>query len=157
MPTKIVTDQPQGRRRTLQMVLSASMQTLIEAPYFSVPIADEDRAIVDPANPNRELRGGEIFFSTGIQIANTEAAIRTVRVELVGEGGGPITSLSPDLVIPPKEVLTLAPGLSLFKRNLANPNAAGMIVRASASGSGLQLTTTVLEREAIEHDPDSEQ
>lgn len=156
MPTKIITDQPETKRRTLQLVLSETVQTLIEAPYFSIPGTGQSGVVLDPADADRELRSGEIFFATGIQIANVSAASLTVLAELVGEGGAVVTTISPNLVVPPNEVLTLSPGLSLFKRNLASPAAAGMLVRLSASDVGLQLTTTVLEREAIDHEPDTE-
>jgi hypothetical protein len=114
--------------------------------------------VPDPDNADRELRGGEVFFATGIMIANVTTTSRAVDLEIVGEGGSPITSLAPGLIVPGNEVLTIPPGLSLFKRNLASPNADGMRlrVRCPASGTALQLTATVVEREAIEHAPDTE-
>ena len=156
MPDKIITDQPQAKRRTLQASIGTAAATLVEAPYFSVPLNDEDNATIDPANANRELRAGEIFFASGLQIANSSATARTVTVDLLAEGGA-VTSLSPGLLVPANDILTLAPGLSLFKRNLASPSALGMRLRVSASASGaLTLTATVIEREAIDHNPDTE-
>ena len=157
MPDKIVTDQPQFKRLTLQHLITASFTTVVEAPYFAVPLTDEDVATVDPADADRELRAGEIFFATGIQIANVTGTTRTVDVEIVGENGTPVTALAPGLSVPGNDVLTLAPGLSLFKRDLANPDNAGMRLRVKADETGaLQLTASAVEREAIDHAPDTE-
>jgi hypothetical protein len=157
MPDKILTDQPQAKRRTLQHLITASFSTVIEAPYFSVPLTDEDVATVDPDDANRELRAGEIFFATGIQIANVTGTTRTVDVEIMGENGTPATTLAPGLLVPGNDVLTLAPGLSIFKRDLTTPANAGMILRVKADEAGaLQLTASAVEREALEHAPDTE-
>jgi hypothetical protein len=156
MPTKIITDQPQAKRITLQVLINQTMATVAEAPYFSVPLTDEEIAIVDPDDANRELRAGEVFFATGIQIANTTPTTRTVTVNIVSETGT-VTSLAPQLLVPGHDVLTLAPGLSLFKRDLANPNAPGMRLNVQASAANaLTLTATVVEREALDHAPDTE-
>ena len=157
MPDKILTDQPQAKRKTLQHLIGTSFSTAIEAPYFSVPLTDEEVATVDPADENRELRAGEIFFATGIQIANVTSTTRTVDVEVVGENGTPATTLAPGLMVPGNDVLALAPGLSLFKRDLANPSNAGMRLRVKADEAGaLQLTASAVERESIDHAPDTE-
>lgn len=156
MPIKILTDQPQAVRKTLQVVIGSTPTVVAEPPYFSIPLTDEDVATVDPADADRELRAGELFFATGLQIANPSAELRTVTVQLVSEDGV-TTSLSPELPVPSREILTLAPGLSMFKRDLANPSANGMrlLVFADAPGA-LTLTATVVEREAIDHSPDTE-
>jgi hypothetical protein len=156
MPVKILTDQPQNVRRTIQAALTTTLTTLAEAPYFSVPLADEDVATIDPADANRELRPGEVFFATAIQIANNTDTARTVTVTLVSENGL-TTHLAPGLTVPANDVLSLAPGLSLFKTNLATPGNDGMRLRASASiDNALTLTATVIEREQIQHSPDTE-
>jgi len=156
MPTKIVTDQPQAVRKTLQVEIGASPQVVAEPPYFSIPLTDEDVATVDPADPDRELRPGELFFATGIQIANPSADTRTVTVQMISESGV-TTALAPGLKVPSGEVLTLAPGLSMFKRDLSNPNADGMqLVVFADQADALTLTATVVERESLEHSPDTE-
>lgn len=157
MPDKILTDQPQAKRRTLQATIGATFSTVVEAPYFSVPLTDEDVATVDPADADRELRAGETFFATGIQISNVTSSTRTVDVEILGENGTPATSLAPGLSVPGNDTLILPPGLSLFKRDMANPSQAGMLLRVKADEAGaLTLTMTVVEREAIDHAPDTE-
>ena len=161
MPDKIITDQPQNKRKTLQSLIGTTFGTVAEAPYFSVPLTDEDVATVDPDDIDRELRGGELFFATGIQIANVSANTRTVTVEIVGEGNTETslteTSLAPGLLVPGNDVLTLAPGLSLFKRDLDNPTNVAMRLRVQADEAGaLTLTASVVEREAIDHAPDTE-
>lgn len=156
MPAKIITDQPQAVRKTLQAELSSSPTALAEPPYFSIPLTDEDVAIIDPADADRELRAGEVFFATGLQIANASDETRTVTVRLVSESGV-TTSLAPGLIVPAGEVLTLLPGLSMFKRDLAYPGADGMTLVAFSDQAGaLTFTATVVEREALEHAPDTE-
>lgn len=156
MPTKIMTDQPQAVRRTLQVEIGSAPAVVAQPPYFSVPLTDEDVATIDPADGDRELRPGELFFATGLQIANLSAELRTVTVQLVSEDGV-TTSMAPELPVPSREILTLAPGLSMFKRDLASPEADGMTLVVFADEPGaLTLTATVVEREAIEHSPDTE-
>ena len=156
MPVKIITDQPQAVRKTLQAELGTAPEVLAEPPYFSVPLTDEDVAIIDPADADRELRAGEVFFATGLQIANDSPDTRTVTVRLVSEDGV-TTSLAPGLIVPAGEVLTLLPGLSMFKRDLGNPGADGMTLVAYADAAeALTFTATVVEREALEHAPDTE-
>ena len=156
MPDKIITDQPQAKRKTLQALIGSTFALVVEAPYFSVPLAAEDTATIDPADADRELRAGEVFFATGIQIANVTGTPRAVTVEIVSESGT-ATSLAPGLMVPGNEVLTLAPGLSLFKRHLGDPGADGMLLRVQADEAGaLTLTATVVEREALDHAPDTE-
>lgn len=153
---KIITDQPQFKRKTLQASIGTSVEIVTEAPYFSVPLTDEEVAIVDPADPDRELRAGEVFFATQIYIANNTENTREVFVDIFGENGL-TTILSPGLIVPPKDVLTLSPGLSLFKRDLDNPNNSGDRLRVNADEAGaLTLTASVIEREAIDHAPDTE-
>lgn len=154
--TKILTDQPVARRRTVQAVLTDAFVTMAQPPIFSVPLTDEDIATADPADADRELRPGETFIATSIQIANITGTAATVDVEIVGEGGT-TTSIAPGLTVPANEVLTLLPGLSIFKRDLANHSDDGDILRAKASTTGaITLTATVVDREALEHAPDTE-
>lgn len=156
MPNKIITNQPQARRNIIQVAIGTILSTVAEAPYFSVQLSNEDLAVVDPNDLDRELRAGELFFATAIQIANISNVSCTVNMEIVGENGV-VTSLAPDLMVPAKEVLLLPAGLSLFKRDLTNPTNAGDQLRIQASTSGaLTLTMLVVEREAIDHAPDRE-
>ena len=156
MPDKIITDQPQAKRRLIQAVSATTFQTILEAPLFSVPLTDEDVAVIDPDDDERELRPGEVFLATGIVIANVTSTARTVEVEMVGEDGT-ATSLAPLVTVPANDVLTLPPGLSVFKFDLSDPDAAGGRLRWRASAAGaLTLTMAVVEREALDHAPDTE-
>ena len=163
MPRKILTDQPEGRRITLQSVLQDTFTNLIESHYFSIPetiqLDDEDprqAPFIDPDTEGRELRSGELFFSTPILVANRGTTTVRVSVEIVGEDGV-VTSIAPNVQLPAQEVLSLQPGLSLFKRNFTDPNAAGMILRAKATLPGVvTVTATLNEREALEHALDTE-
>jgi hypothetical protein len=156
MPTKILTDQPQTKRFTLQRLATTSFTTLVEAPYFSVPLTDEDVAVEDPDDVDRELRAGEIFIASAIQVTNKTSTGRTIEIVLEGEGGTD-TVLAPAMMVPGNDVLYLPPGISLFKRDLDDPTATAdrLRVRASAN-SALEITVSVVEREAIDHAPDTE-
>lgn len=156
MPEKIITDQPEARRKTVQRVLTDAWADILEPPYFSVPLADEDTATPDPADAARILRGGELFIATAIQIANITAVTQTLDVQLISESGAN-TKLAPSLTVPGNEILTLLPGLSLFKRDLDNPANNGDVLQAKASANAsLTLTVTVVEREALEHAPNTQ-
>lgn len=156
MPDKIITDQPQARRRTIQRVVTGAYATIAEAPYFSIPEVNLDVAVADPDDDQRELRPGEVFFATALMLANTSASAVTVDIEINGEGGV-TTMISPGLTVPANDVLALLPGLSLFKRDLDNPTATADRLRIRASTTGvLHITASVVEREALEHSPDTE-
>lgn len=156
MPTKIVTDLPQAKRKLIQHVVTNAWVTVAEPPYFSVPVEDPAVAVADPADANRELRPGELFIATALQIANTSGSAATLDMQIVGEGGV-TTTLAPTLTVPANEVLSLLPGLSLFKRDLANPTDTADILRVKSGTTGaLTLTATLVEREALDHAPDTE-
>lgn len=156
MPTKILTDQPQSKRRTVTHLCKATWQTVAEPPYFSIPILDADNAVADPADVNRELRAGELFIATGLIVANVTSTAATIEIELVPESGD-TAKIASVLTVPGNDVLTLPPGLSLFKRDLGNPASASDVLRARAgTTNALTLLFTVIEREAIDHNPDTE-
>ena len=157
MPRKILTDQPQQRPDSVTVALTTSNTTLVEAPYFSIPITGEpnDPGItVDPADSDRELRPGEVFIGSQIALANTGSVARTVTLEVVREGGAVFART---VWVPPNDTRLLPPGFRLFKRDLGNPSAAGDLMRARlTSGAGVSVIFSVIEREALEHAPDTE-
>lgn len=155
MPTKILTDQPATVRDTLGGTLTTSDAVLVEAHYYSIPLIDEDTAVVDPADNERELRAGEVFLLSDLEICNTSGLTRSVRVQIITEAGTVLHRVF-DMVIPANETLAVPPGLSLFKRDLANPTNAGAQLRARADGTGVEWVMTVAKREALADAPDTE-
>ncbi|MFN6976514.1 MAG: hypothetical protein ACK4OP_00175 [Gemmobacter sp.] len=151
-----MTDKPQFVRRPVSVLLGTALTTLCEAPYFSIPLVDEGAAIVDPDDAERELRPGEISIIAPIVISNASGTSRTVDLEIVAENGT-VTTLARNLVVPGNNGLTLPPGAMLVKTDLAAPGAAGGRLRARASiGGSVSLTTTLVERELLQHAPDTE-
>jgi len=157
MPTKILTDQPQYKRLTVsQPVATPNFATVVEPPYFSVPLENEDVATVDPDDAERELRGGEVFISTAIVLTNNSAGTRRVEVQIIPEGGSGIPFGPGRISIPPYDSFNLPPGISLFKRNLASPTADGMRLQMKSDGADTYVNFTYVQREPLEHDPDTE-
>lgn len=158
MPTKILTDQPQYKRITVrQAIATPNFADVLEPPYFSVPLENEDVAVVDPDDDDRELRGGEAFIATAIVITNGTSAARTVEVRIAPEGGGTEIPFGPGrIVVPAYDSYNLPPGISLFKRNLSAPANAGDVLQMKSNGSSMFVTFTYVQREPLEHDPDTE-
>jgi hypothetical protein len=157
MPIKIITDKPQSVRKTVQIEIETDWKTIIEPPIFSVPLIDDDIATVDPDNITRELRGGQVFFSSPIIISNTSSSTATVEVEMISEGSTITTSLAPSILVPANDSLILPPGIVLIKDDLDNPTVAGSLLRVKGSANNvLTLTTTVVEKEIGRHSPDTE-
>jgi hypothetical protein len=160
MPVKIVTDTPAQRAATATVSLNTGNAVIVEANYFSVPLEDGDAddawVTPDPSDAeDRELRPGEVFISAPMLFCNTGGTARTVIVELVREGGA-VVRLA-DLWVPGNDTRQMPAGLRLFKRNLASPNAAGDLLRARlTSGSGVNAIVTYVERQALEHAPNTE-
>lgn len=160
MPVKIVTDTPAQRANTVNAALTTGNTTLVEANYFSVPLEDSDAGdpwvVPDPDDQgNRELRPGEVFIAAQIMLFNTGTTARTAIVELVREGGA-VVGLA-ELYMPGKETRLLPAGLRLFKRNLGSPAAAGDLLRARlTSGTGVNVIVTYVERQALDHAPNTE-
>lgn len=155
MPTKILTAQPAEVYETLQGTLG-TVPTDIEAPYFSVPDSPGADGTVDPDDPDRQLLPGEIYLATAMLLANTTASTATVTLSLISEAGATAMIL-PALDIPAHDTYPLRPGYSVFKRNLANPAAAGGRFRMTCSPDGaVDFVVSVFERQAQTHAPDIE-
>ena len=156
MPNKIITDKPQSVRKNVQVVIETDWKTIAEPPIFSVPLIDDDIAIVDPDDITRELRGSQVFFSSPIIISNSSASSVSVEVEMISEGGSITTSLAPNILVPANDSLILPPGITLIKNDLDNPEVDGSILRVKgSSNNALTLTTTVIGKESGRHSPDT--
>lgn len=157
MPTKILTDRPQIVSHTHDQLLGGSYADLVEPDYFSIPLEDEDTAVLDPADTSRELRPGEVFVKTPMWVTNETASSAQVYLRLVREGGTQRVLVN-GLIVPAGDTLFVPiNGLSLFKRDLASPANAGDRLQAYASTTGaLSVAFSYSMREAVEHAPDTE-
>lgn len=159
MPAKILTSQPFIVEYTLSSTLTTTaLTTLLEAPYFSVPSdADEDGVVIDPADTDRELRSGQLFFQTPLYLTNKSSADVVASVSLVREGGAVFT-LAYEQVVEARDTLPVpTQGISLFKRNVANPAADGDRIRVQVNiANAVDVVCTYSEREALGHAPDTD-
>ena len=93
---RIFTDQPSsGKPLTLVVpashdcgFLSAAWTLLAEAPDFSVPGTGDAGATLDPTNPDRELRPGEVFIESPLTVSNTTGTARWAEVMIILQGIG---------------------------------------------------------------------
>ncbi len=93
---RIATDQPSsGRPIALAVPIAVNdgfvdtqWTTLAEAPDFTIPGTGDSGEIPDPANANRQLRGGEIFIESPLIATNTTATARWIDVMIAMEGMG---------------------------------------------------------------------
>lgn len=156
MPAKILTAQPFVVEQTLTRVMTTNaFETLIEAPYFSVPSeVDDETAVLDPADAERELRPGQVFFQTPLYLTNKSGSDVVATVQIVREGGA-VFNLAFEQVIETRDTLPVpTQGVSLFKRNLALPaNAADLLQIRINAANAVDVVCTYSEREALGHAP----
>jgi len=143
--------------------LGTAWQTLAEAPDFSVPdnsnifpsrdLGDPSRGI--PADLNRGIRAGEIFFMTPMFAHNFSTTDCYVYVQLVEEAdslGRIRTTACPGRMLVPAGDTALVPiqGRSLLKRIATNNLGDQLQVRAERAGA-LDLWVTGEEKPSAEH------
>jgi hypothetical protein len=93
---RILTDQPSSGKPLALVVpashdcgfLSAAWTLLAEAPDFSVPGTGDAGVTLDPANPDRELRPGEVFIESPLTVSNTTGTARWAEVMIALQGIG---------------------------------------------------------------------
>jgi len=93
---RITTDQPSSGKPLLVYVplainggfVGTDETELCEAPTFSVPATGDVGAVQDGANPNREVRGGEVFFETPLVASNITGTNRWVSLEMILAASG---------------------------------------------------------------------
>lgn len=158
MPVKILTDQPDVVSRLETRVLGTTYETLVEPPYFSrTGVAVEEVAVLDPADANRELLGGEVFFQTPLLVTNVGSVDTLVFVQIVRENGTTVVLASGQRIEGNDTLQIPIQGQMLFKRNLANPGAAGDRLQARASaGAVLHIALSYAEKEALLHAPNTD-
>lgn len=135
---RINTDQPSSGKPLLLYIpsssnsgfVSTSWSTLAEAPDFSIPSSGDDGAILDPADNDRELRPGEVFFETPLQCINGTLTDRWVELQMVLQGvSGQAIPVSPRVTVPSGESVFLSvQGLRLLKTDFPAATSAGSFV-----------------------------
>lgn len=163
---RINTDQPSSGKPLLLYIPSSSNSgfvntswtTIAEAPDFSIPVSGDDGTTVDPADSGRELRPGEVFFETPLQVINTTATICWVELQMLLQGtSGQAIPVTPRVSVPGGEsVLLPVQGLRLLKTDLTNTQPGGRLQIQAEVNNALKVIGTAVELEAQDHAPDTE-
>jgi len=133
-----------------------------EAPDFSIPTSAGAERNPDPDAVGRELRGGEIFFETPLQVVNTTATTRWIEAQVVLQGSsGQAIPASPRVPVPANDSIFLQlQGQRLLKTDLggtiASPIPGGRLQVRAEVGNALTILGSAIELEAQTHAPDSE-
>lgn len=124
MKTSIKTDQPSsGKSVIISKVINNIGDTegdwvqLIETNNFSVPIRNEDAAVIDPNNAGCELVEGELFMSAPLFVCNNGSIPAKVQIRVSNELGFKFY-LTPEMTIPIDESIQIPiQGQVLLKSN----------------------------------------
>lgn len=140
-----------GRPINLTLVgVGTGWTALAEAPDFSVPDASSTFSSRDPADANRAIRPGEVFFMTPLYARNRTTVDCWLEVRLVLESGAAVEC--PGLMTVPGKDTAMVPvqGRSLLKRTSAGLLGDQLQVRAQTAGV-LDLWATAEEKPSTEH------
>ena len=115
-----------------QANVATTFTTIAEAPDFSVPDPSENFTTRDPADNNRAIRPGEIFFVSPLAVKNKGANTQWIELRLFTEANTAIEFGRVD--IPPGDTAFLPiQGRSLFKRIASGTNGDRLQVRAQSN------------------------
>ena len=144
--------------------------TLLAANDFSVPAVNEG-GIPDPADPNRELRGGEMFIETPLTVSNRSGQDADLQIYIQPDGINPTTFqthkvppstrtyqdlLLADLIVPAGKVIQIPiQGTRIVKYAGATQN--GKLLAATTSTDALTVYGVATESEMQNHAPDAEE
>jgi hypothetical protein len=167
---RIKTDQPSSGK-SLQLFIptatnsgfvNTTWTTIVEAPDFSIPTSGDTGIVADPDDNARELRPGEVFFESPLQVINTTSTTRWVELQVLLQGsGGQAIPASPRVPVPANESVFLQlQGQRLLKTDLggtiASPIPGGRLQVRAEVGNALTLLGSAVEYEAPTHAPDTE-
>lgn len=159
--TRINTDQPSSGKPFQLLIpfagfVPTTFTTLAEAPDFSVPGTGDTGVTLDPLDPGRELRPGEVFLEAPLTCINTDTVTRWVEVQIFTQSSHAVPITPPQLEVPPKEAIYIPiQGLRLLKTNFSAFYGDRLQIRASV-GSAIKVIGSAVELEALTHAPDSE-
>lgn len=93
---RIITDKPSSGK-PLNIYVPATINNgfvdtawmeLAEAPDFSIPSTNATGIVVDAADPDREIRSGELYFESPLILSNSTNTARWVQLEVVLSSSG---------------------------------------------------------------------
>lgn len=157
--------------RSLQLFIPAATNsgfvnttwtTLIEAPDFSIPTSGDSGFTLDPDDLSRELRPGEVFFETPLQVINKTSVTRWVELQILLQGsGGQAIPASPRVPVPADDSVFLQlQGQRILKTDvggtLASPIPGGRLQIRAEVDNALTVLGSAIELEAQTHAPDTE-
>jgi hypothetical protein len=163
---RIRTDQP-STGKPLQLFIPSTVNsgfvpttwtTIAEAPDFSVPNTGNDGIVPDPADAERELRPGEVFFEAPLGVSNATATVRWVELRVLLQGtSGQAVPVVPRIPVPAGETVYLPiQGLRVLKDDLTNTQPGGRLQIQAEVNNALTIFGSASETEAQTHAPDSE-
>lgn len=158
MPIKILTDVPTTVGKTADALVGTAWLTLVEAPYFSrTGVRNRLTATIDPDDNERELLAGELFLRTPLHVTNETDGDVTVSLRIVRESGATRLLCNQQVINGRKTIYLPEQGILLFKRNLADPAAAGDRLQLQASvAASVGVVFSYSEKEALDHAPNTE-
>jgi hypothetical protein len=143
-------------------LVNTTWTTIAEAPDFSVPTTSGTGVVADPDDIDRELRPGEIFFETPLQVINSTASTRWVELQIVLQGpSGQAIPASPRVPVPANDSIYLQlQGQRVLKTDLggtiASPMLGGRLQIRAEVGNALSILGNAIELEYQTHAPDTE-
>lgn len=157
---RINTDQPSSGKPLQLLIPNAgfvpsTFTTLAEANDFSIPGSGDSGVTLDPADPSRELRPGEVFLEAPLTVINTDTVTRWVELQILTQTNHAVP-LTPQLNVPAKEAIYVPiQGLRLLKTSFTATAGDRLQIRAS-TGTAIKVIGSAVELEALTHAPDSE-
>lgn len=132
--------------------------TIAEANDFSIPATGEEGAVVDPNDPDRELRPGQLFFETPLQVFNNSGTTRWVELQITLEGtNGQAIPASPRTSVPANDSVFLPiQGLRLLKTATSGIQPGGQLQVRAEVNDAITVIGAAVELEAEDHAPDTE-
>lgn len=163
---RISTDQPSSGK-PIQLRLPTSVNggflddtftILAEAPDFTVPSTGDTGVTLDPLDPSRELRPGEVFFETPLYACNSDNDPATVILAIIPQDESDEVPLM-TVVVPSNEtVLIPIQGLRLIKTDFDAADGDRLVARVESSLDTDQITLhgSAAELMMADHAPDTE-
>jgi len=129
--------------------VTTELQTISEAPDFSVPDASESFPNRDPNDASRAIRPGEIFFLTPLSAKNKTDSTQWIEVVLLAEDNSLIELGKVDVPSGDTAFIPIQ-GRSLFKRDPSGTYGDRLQIRCSEDYS-FDVWTAAEEKLSSEH------
>lgn len=165
--SRIYTDEPSTGKNIIIAAknVPTDWTTISEAPDFSVPLGGSDTVTLDPLDPERELRAGEVFIGAPILVTNRSfdlslwiefRIILETAMEFPLASDPFVISVSPRVPISFAESIQIPlQGLVLLKSDVSLDYGGRLQVRASAPNL-IDLYGSASESAYADHAPNTE-